>query len=125
MPASYLYIHEGGKMATKLFVGGLAYAITSDQLNEMFSAIGTVQSAQVIIDRDTNRSKGFGFVEMSTEDEAQKAIAELNGKDIEGRSIIVNEARPQEKREPRSFGGGSGGAGGYRGNDRRGNDRRY
>ena len=103
-------------MATKLFVGGLAYAITSDQLNELFSPIGTVNSAQVIIDRETNRSKGFGFVEMSTEDEARKAIAELNGKEVQGRTIVVNEARPQEKREPRSFGGG-----GYRG----GNDRRY
>jgi RNA recognition motif-containing protein len=98
-------------MATKLFVGGLSYAITSDQLEELFSGVGQVQSAQVIVDRETQRSKGFGFVEMSTEEEAQKAIAELNGKEVEGRAIAVNEARPQEKREPRSFGGG----GGFRG----------
>lgn len=93
-------------MATKLFVGGLAYAINSDQLKDLFSEVGTVSSAQVIIDRETNRSKGFGFVEMSSDEEAQAAIAELNGKDVEGRKIVVNEARPQEKREPRSFGGG-------------------
>jgi len=106
-------------MATKLFVGGLAYAINSDQLKDIFSAVGKVNSAQVIIDRETNRSKGFGFVEMGSEEEAQKAIAELNGKEVEGRTIVVNEARPQEKRENRGFGGG-----GYRGNDRR-DDRRY
>ena len=105
-------------MATKLFVGGLAYAVTSDQLRDYFSTVGTVASAQVIVDRETNRSKGFGFVEMSTEEEARKAIDELNGKDFEGRTVVVNEARPQEKREPRQFGGGGGG---YRG----GNDRRY
>ena len=111
-------------MATKLFVGGLSYAITSDQLQELFAAVGQVQSAQVIVDRETQRSKGFGFVEMSTEEEAQKAIAELNGKDIEGRAIAVNEARPQEKREPRSFGGGGGG--GFRDNRGGGRDnRRY
>jgi len=109
-------------MATKLYVGGLAYAVTNDELQELFAAFGQVTSAQVIMDRETNRSKGFGFVEMANDDEAKTAISELNGKDFVGRSIMVNEARPMEKREPRSFGGGGGGGGG-RGGDRR-NDRR-
>lgn len=108
-------------MATKLYVGGLAYAVTNDELQELFAAFGEVTSAQVIMDRETNRSKGFGFVEMANDDEAKTAISELNGKDFVGRSIMVNEARPMEKREPRSFGGGGGGGG--RGGDRR-NDRR-
>jgi len=108
-------------MATKLYVGGLAYAVTNDELQELFAAFGQVTSAQVIMDRETNRSKGFGFVEMANDDEAKTAISELNGKDFVGRSIMVNEARPMEKREPRSFGGGGGGGG--RGGDRR-NDRR-
>ncbi len=92
-------------MATKLFVGGLAYAVTDDELRDFFAGLGTVVSAQVIVDRDTNRSKGFGFVEMSSEEEAAKAVAELNGKELAGRSIAVSEARPREER-PRSFGGG-------------------
>lgn len=98
-------------MATKLFVGGLAYSVTDDQLRDLFATVGTVESAQVIIDRYSNRSKGFGFVEMSSEEEAQKAMKELNGKELEGRAIAVNEARP---REPRSFDGGGGGGGGDR-----------
>lgn len=93
-------------MATKLFVGSLAYSVTDDQLEEAFAGIGNVVSAKVIIDRDTNRSKGFGFVEMSTDEEAQAAIKALNGKDLGGRPMVVNEARPQEKREPRAFDGG-------------------
>jgi len=96
-------------MATKLFVGSLAYSATDDDLQQAFAAVGTVVSAKVIMDRDSGRSKGFGFVEMSTEDEAQAAIKELNGKEIAGRQITVNEARPQAPREPRSFGGGGGG----------------
>jgi RNA recognition motif-containing protein len=96
-------------MATKLFVGGLAYSVNDDQLRDLFAGVGTVVSAQVIVDKYSNQSKGFGFVEMSSEEEAKKAIDELNGKDFEGRSIAVNEARPQERREPRSFGGGGGG----------------
>ncbi|MGD0284519.1 MAG: RNA-binding protein [Candidatus Saccharimonadales bacterium] len=96
-------------MATKLFVGGLAYSVNDDQLKDLFAGVGTVVSAQVIVDKYSNQSKGFGFVEMSSEEEAKKAIDELNGKDFEGRSIAVNEARPQERREPRSFGGGGGG----------------
>jgi RNA recognition motif-containing protein len=110
-------------MATKLFVGGLAYSVNDDQLKDLFAGAGTVVSAQVIVDKYSNQSKGFGFVEMSSEEEAKKAIDELNGKDFEGRSIAVNEARPQEKREPRSFGGGGGG--GHHNDYHNRDDRRY
>lgn len=94
-------------MATKLFVGSLAYAVTDDQLKEFFASVGTVESAKVIVDRDSNRSKGFGFVEMSSEDEAKKAIAELNGKELEGRPVSVSEARPQEPRDSGGFNRGN------------------
>lgn len=83
-------------MANKLFVGSLAWATNDDSLKSFFEAAGTVVSATVIKDRETGRSKGFGFVEMSTDDEAQKAIKDLNGKDLDGRPIVVNEARPRE-----------------------------
>jgi RNA recognition motif-containing protein len=89
-------------MATKLFVGGLAYAITDSGLSDFFSKVGKVESAKVITDRFSGQSKGFGFVEMSTDEEAQKAITELNGKELEGRTITVSEARPRSD-EPRSF----------------------
>jgi RNA recognition motif-containing protein len=114
-------------MAMKLYVGGLAYATTSEELNDLFAAFGTVLSAEVIIDRATNRSKGFGFVEMENDTEAQTAVSELNGKSFGGRTITVNEARPMEKREPRSFGGGGGGGGrgGDRNNRRQDHGRRY
>jgi RNA recognition motif-containing protein len=113
-------------MAMKLYVGGLAYATTSEELNDLFVAFGTVLSAEVIIDRATNRSKGFGFVEMENDTEAQTAVSELNGKSFAGRTITVNEARPMEKREPRSFGGGGGGGrGGDRNNRRQDHGRRY
>jgi len=113
-------------MATKLFVGSLPYALTDEELSELFAAAGTVVSAKVIMDRDSGRSKGFGFVEMSTEDEAKAAISQLNGKDINGRAIVVNEARPQENRERRSFGGGGGGDfGGRRDNNGGGYNRQY
>ncbi len=96
-------------MATKLFVGSLSYSVNDDQLSDAFSAVGQVASAKVITDRDTGRSKGFGFVEMSNDDEAKAAIDQLNGKEIEGRAITVSEARPREDR-PRGggFGGGNG-----------------
>ncbi len=97
-------------MGTKLYVGNLSYDIKKNDLEQMFAAHGTVTSAQVITDRETQRSKGFGFVEMGSEQEAQAAISALNGKDIDGRALTVNEARPQE---PRS-GGGGGGFGGQR-----------
>jgi len=94
-------------LGTKLYVGNLSYDINKSDLEQMFAAHGTVTSAQVITDRETQRSKGFGFVEMGTEQEAQTAISALNGKSIDGRALTVNEARPQE---PRSGGGGFGGA---------------
>lgn len=93
-------------MGKKLYVGNLGYGVTSNDLEQLFSAHGTVKSAQVITDRDSGRSKGFAFVEMGTDQEALAAIAALNGKDVDGRSMKVNEARPQE---PRSGGGGFGG----------------
>ena len=105
-------------MAKKLFVGGLSYETTEATLRETFSQAGTVDSATIIIDKMTNRSKGFGFVEMSSDEEAQKAIETLNGKDIDGKNVTVNEARPMEARAPRQggfnrenrgFGGGGGG----------------
>jgi RNA recognition motif-containing protein len=85
-------------MATKLFVGSLAWATTDDGLKEFFSQVGKVESANVIVDRETNRSKGFGFVEMSSDEEAKKAVEELNGKELDGRPIVVNEARPRTER---------------------------
>jgi cold-inducible RNA-binding protein len=88
-------------MATKLFVASLAYAVTDDQLEDFFSQAGNVVSAKVIMDRDTNRSKGFGFVEMGSDEEAQVAIKTLDGKELAGRAVVVTEARPQEK--SRSF----------------------
>ena len=88
-----------------IYVGGLPYHVTEDQLQELFSAHGAVESARVITDRYTGRSRGFGFVEMSSEEEAQKAIQKLNGTELEGRTLTVNEARP---REQRSDGGGRG-----------------
>lgn len=91
----------------KLYVGGLPYSVSDGQLNELFSAHGTVDSARVITDRMTGRSKGFGFVEMSSQSEAEQAINSLNGTDLEGRPIKVNEAKPRENS------GGSRGAGGY------------
>ncbi len=85
-------------MAQKLFVGSLAWAATEDELRELFEAVGAVESVAILTDRETGRSRGFGFVEMTNEDEAKKAIEELNGKEVAGRSIIVNEARPREDR---------------------------
>ncbi len=85
-------------MATKLFVGSLAWATTDDGLKDFFSSAGNVVSASVIIDRETNRSKGFGFVEMSSEEEAKAAVTQLNGKELDGRPIVVSEARPREER---------------------------
>ena len=102
-------------MGKKLYVGNLAYGVSDSDLDQMFAAHGTVLSAQVIMDRDTGRSKGFGFVEMSSDQEAQAAIAALNGKEIDGRTLTVNEARPREDRGGRGGGGGGGGRGGFGG----------
>ena len=85
-------------MGKKLYVGNLTYGVTDSALEQMFAAHGTVQSAQVIMDRDTGRSKGFGFVEMGSDQEAQAAIAALNGRSVEGRNLTVNEAKPREDR---------------------------
>jgi RNA recognition motif-containing protein len=105
-------------LGKKLYVGNLAYGVSNSELEEMFGAFGAVQSAQVITDRETGRSKGFGFVEMANDDEAQSAIQGLNGKDMNGRPLTVNEARPREER--RGGGGGGGGRkGGYGGGGRR------
>lgn len=94
-------------MGKKLFVGNLSFSATDQSLSETFAACGTVESAKVIMDRDTGKSKGFGFVEMSTDDEAKNAIAKLNGTDHMGRAMTINEARPQAPREGgRGFGGG-------------------
>jgi RNA recognition motif-containing protein len=98
-------------MGKKLYVGNLSYQVDSSQLEQLFGAHGQVVSAQIINDRDTGRSKGFGFVEMSSDQEAQAAIAALNGQQHEGRALTVNEARPREERS----GGGGGGRGGFGG----------
>ncbi len=103
---------------SKLYVGGLTYSITDAQLEELFSPHGTVESARVITDRMTGRSRGFGFVEMSSTDEAQAGMDALNGTDVEGRTLVVNEAKPRENR-----GGGGGGRGGGFGGGGGGRDR--
>ncbi len=108
-------------MGKKLYVGNLAYSVTDSTLEQMFSAHGTVQSAQVIMDRDTGRSKGFGFVEMGSDSEAQAAISALNGAEKDGRTLTVNEARPKTEGGGGGGGGGRGGRGGYGG----GGGRRY
>jgi len=102
-------------MGNKLYVGNLAYAVRDEDLNQAFGQFGTVTSAKVMMDRDTGRSKGFGFVEMSSDAEAQSAIEGMNGQSLSGRAIVVNEARPREDR-PGGFRGpygGGGGGGGY------------
>jgi len=106
-------------MATKLYVGGLPYSTQEDALREYFSAAGEVTSAVIIMDKMSGRSKGFGFVEMTNDDEAQKAISMFNDQEFEGRKLTVNEARPMEARPPRQSGGGGGG-GGYGGGSRGG-----
>jgi RNA recognition motif-containing protein len=105
-------------MATKLFVASLPFSVDDDELEAVFKQVGTVTSAKVVLDRDTNRSKGFGFVEMGSDEEAAAAIKELDGKEVSGRTIVVREARPMEKRERPAHGGGGGG--GYN-RDNRGN----
>jgi len=96
----------------KLYVGNLSFQTSSEELQQLFSQAGTVESASVVEDRDTGRSRGFGFVEMATKEEGESAIAQFNGKEVNGRALNVNEARPRENRG----GGGGGGRGGYGGN---------
>ncbi len=95
-------------MATKLYVGNLSYSTTESDLKELFEQIGSVVSCNLVLDKFTDKSRGFAFVEMGSQDEANKAIAELDGKDVDGRNLRVNEARPREDR-PRGGGGGGGG----------------
>ena len=103
-------------MGKKLYVGNLSYNVTSSDLEQLFGQYGQVTSAQVINDRDTGRSKGFGFVEMSSDDEATAAVAAMNGQQHDGRTLTVNEARPKEDRGGGGgYGGGGGGRGGYGG----------
>jgi len=105
-------------MSMKLYVGNLAFQTTSQELQEMFAQAGTVESASVVEDRDTGRSRGFGFVEMSSKEEGAAAIAQFNGKEVNGRALNVNEAKPRENRGGgggRGFGGNRGGYGGNRG----------
>ena len=109
-------------MGTKLYVGNLSFRTTSEELREAFAAAGTVESASVIEDRDTGRSRGFAFVEMATPEEAAAAIEQFNGKDFGGRNLTVNEAKPRADRGGRGGGysGGGGGRGNYGGGDRGG-----
>ena len=101
-------------MSMKLYVGNLSFQTSSDDLNQLFAQAGTVESAAVVEDRETGRSRGFGFVEMSSKEEATKAIEQFNGKEINGRNLNVNEAKPREDRGNR--GGGGGGGRGFGGN---------
>jgi len=111
-------------MGKRLFVGNLSFEVESSMLQELFASHGTVETAEVIADRVTGRPKGFGFVEMSSDAEAQAAAAALNGQDFHGRALTVNEAKPRENR-PRGGGFGGGGGGGYGGGRDRDRDRRY
>jgi cold-inducible RNA-binding protein len=107
-------------MAMKLYVGNLSFQTTSEDLQQLFAQAGTVESATVVEDRDTGRSRGFGFVEMASKEEGEKAIEQFNGTDMNGRNLTVNEARPREDRGNRGGGGGRGGYGGNRGGGGRG-----
>jgi len=106
-------------MSTKLYVGNISFNTSISDLEKMFGESGTVQSANIIEDRETGRSRGFGFVEMSSSDEANAAIAALNGKEVDGRNLKVNEAKPQENRGGGNGGGYGGGNGGYGGGKNR------
>jgi RNA recognition motif-containing protein len=107
----FLCLEESLSMGKKLYVGNLPYSVRDGDLEQAFGQFGSVTSAKVMMERDTGRSKGFGFVEMGTDEEAQSAINGMNGQPLGGRSVVVNEARPMEERPPRSGGGGFGGGG--------------
>jgi hypothetical protein len=110
----FLCLEESLSMGKKLYVGNLPYSVRDGDLEQAFGQFGSVTSAKVMMERDTGRSKGFGFVEMGSDEEAQSAINGMNGQPLGGRSVVVNEARPMEERPPRSGGGGFGGGGGGR-----------
>jgi hypothetical protein len=110
----FLCLEESLSMGKKLYVGNLPYSVRDGDLEQAFGQFGSVTSAKVMMERDTGRSKGFGFVEMGSDEEAQSAISGMNGQPLGGRSVVVNEARPMEERPPRSGGGGFGGGGGRR-----------
>jgi RNA recognition motif-containing protein len=114
---SFIEKGKGTFMSTKLYVGNLSFNTSNEDLQELFGQAGTVESVNIVEDRDTGRSRGFGFVEMSSKEEGQTAIEQLNGKEIDGRSLTVNEARPREERSGGGGGGnrGGGGRGGYGG----------
>jgi hypothetical protein len=107
----FLCLEESLSMGKKLYVGNLPYSVRDGDLEQAFGQFGAVTSAKVMMERDTGRSKGFGFVEMGSDEEAQSAINGMNGQPLGGRSVVVNEARPMEERPPRSGGGGFGGGG--------------
>ena len=108
-------------MSVRLYVGNLPFRITEQELEELFGQVGAVQSANIVTDRDTGRSRGFAFVEMESSEAADAAIQQLNGRDLDGRAMTVNEARPRENRPARGgFGGGGGGRGGFGGGGGRG-----
>jgi RNA recognition motif-containing protein len=107
-------------MSNKLYVGNLSFRVTNEDLHDYFAAAGAVESANVVFDRETGRSRGFGFVEMASEDDANNAIAQFNGQEYDGRNMVVNEARPREDRGGGGGGGNRGGGGGGRGGNRGG-----
>lgn len=112
-------------MSTKLYVGNLSFNTSTQDLEQVFGEIGTVESTNIIEDRDTGRSRGFGFVEMSSKEEANNAIEQLNGKEIDGRELTVNEAKPRENRSGGGGGGRGGRGGGYGGGGNRGGGGNY
>lgn len=105
-------------MGNKLYVGNLSFRVTSEDLQEHFATAGAVSSANVVMDRETGRSRGFGFVEMASDDDANNAIAQFNGQEYDGRNMVVNEARPREDNRGGGGGGGGRGRGGYQGGSR-------
>ena len=111
-------------MATKLFVGNLSFNTTEGDILDLFKQAGNVVSCELIVDKFTNKSRGFAFVQMGSQEEANKAISEFNGKELDGRALTVNEARPREERPRGDFGGGGGGGGGGRGRGDFGRGRR-
>ena len=112
-------------MSMKLYVGNLSFQTSSDDLQQLFAQAGTVESSSVVEDRDTGRSRGFGFVEMSSAEEGKAAIEQFNGKEVNGRNLTVNEAKPREDRGGRGGGGGGGGRGGYGGGRNGGGSSRW